>query len=364
VVRVGLLQRGFFLATLIILPLQLLFFRLKPPGEQAVKKLTEAENRNSAERIRWYLEANGIEAWLDEEDQEDVTVWILSEEQAEKARSLIPQALSEDRAQEVSALIRERQQLDRQKQKDAAKEQKRRAARQNESGFWQFPVTYGLLIISATIFLFNEFFDKQQIIYRLFFFSENPYSRLWAFKNFDEILAGQIWRLVTPAFLHFGWFHIAFNSLWCIQVGRLTESLMPTRRYIAMLLTVAVVSHLSFYLVSGPVFGGLSGVIYAYVGYLWGLERFGNVSTGLEERTGQFFLIWYIICLGLSLTGFMAIANTIHGMGGLVGIIFAILATGSSSQITKKIRFNKAFAKEAGIGLLLLVAGMLVDHFF
>ena len=48
-------------------------------------------------------------------------------------------------------------------------------------------------------------------------------------------VSGEYWRLLTPIFLHFGWLHITFNSLWMWELGALIE-----QRLGSLLLTLLV----------------------------------------------------------------------------------------------------------------------------
>ena len=62
----------------------------------------------------------------------------------------------------------------------------------------------------------------------------------------------QYWRLVTPAFLHFGWLHIVFNSLWLWDLGSRLELLLGRVNLLLLVLVIAMVSNLSQYYATGP----------------------------------------------------------------------------------------------------------------
>ena len=141
---------------------------------------------------------------------------------------------------------------------------------------------------------------------------------------------GQYWRLLTPAFLHFGIFHIAFNGLWLWELGRRVERLNGSFQALVMFLLVAVGSNIAQYWWSGPsLFGGLSGVVYGLLGYLWIRHLIdGHPLTKLPTGVIGFMLIWLLVCMSGIVDLFMSggVANAAHAGGLLIGMVLAIPA--------------------------------------
>jgi len=146
--------------------------------------------------------------------------------------------------------------------------------------------------------------------------------------------AGEYWRAVTPVFLHFGFLHLVFNSLWWWELGRRIE----VRRgsvYLGLLaLVTAIPSNAAQYLAgrwfNDPgVFGGLSGVIYGLIGYIavWNAMRPAyryHVPRGLVGVMIGFLLV----CMTgvMEWVGLGRIANAAHVGGLLAGAVWGVLA--------------------------------------
>ncbi|SEL50228.1 GlpG protein [Colwellia chukchiensis] len=129
-------------------------------------------------------------------------------------------------------------------------------------------------------------------------------------------------RLLGPAFIHFSWLHIAFNTMWWWQLGGSIERLLGSTNLFALLVVSALVSNVGQYLVDGPNFGGLSGVVYALVGYVWWYGwLMPEKGLALSTPIIGFMLFWLL----LGYTSFMPInvANTAHLLGLVSGCLFA-----------------------------------------
>ncbi len=139
----------------------------------------------------------------------------------------------------------------------------------------------------------------------------------------------QYWRLLTPVFLHFGFFHILFNALWIWEFGRRIELHLGSAFLMMTILVTGVLSNAAQYLWQGPsLFGGLSGVLYALLGFLWVHNRFRpNRLTTLPPGMIGFMLFWLALGMSGAVNAFIdgSIANAAH-LGGLIsGVMFALL---------------------------------------
>ena len=146
----------------------------------------------------------------------------------------------------------------------------------------------------------------------------------------SRIYSGELWRLVTPIFLHFGIMHILFNC-WAITLeGTMIEVARGTTRLTILVLVSAVLSNVGQYIYMDRVepealhvFGGLSGVAYALFGYLWMKGQYEpEQGMILHPNTITMMLLWLVLCM----TGFAGpIANAAHVVGLLVGVAFGVL---------------------------------------
>jgi len=139
-----------------------------------------------------------------------------------------------------------------------------------------------------------------------------------------EVREGQVWRLITPIFLHFGFLHILFNMFWLYDLGSLIENRRGTGYFLAFILLAAIISNIVQYSVSGPSFGGMSGVVYGLFGYVWMKGKF-DPGDGIEMNpsTVTIMLAWFALCF----TGiFGHVANWAHAAGLAVGTLWGYMS--------------------------------------
>lgn len=142
-----------------------------------------------------------------------------------------------------------------------------------------------------------------------------------AFGNLGEALAsGQVWRLLSPAFLHFGWMHLIFNMLWLWYFGRQVEALQGSTRMLTLLLVAGIGANLAQYATGTVLFGGMSGVDFALLAYVWLMSRRAPRSGFfVPQMLVVLMLGWLVFAMTdmAAMVGFGNVANEAH-LGGLV----------------------------------------------
>ena len=174
------------------------------------------------------------------------------------------------------------------------------------------PLTATLIAASIAAGLLTRLGSNADFVYPLLI-SVHPDAGL------PEIRGGELWRLITPIFLHFGLLHIGFNMLWLWDLGGMIESRQGPVRLGLLVLVAGVAGNLAEYAWSGPAFGGMSGVVYALLGYAWVQGRFNpRAGLTLHQPVVVMMLIWFVICW-LGLVG--NIANMAHTVGLASGLL-------------------------------------------
>ena len=157
-------------------------------------------------------------------------------------------------------------------------------------------------------------------LYGLQFIGLNLYQALSFHPDLSQLNGWQIWRFVTPAFLHFSPLHLIFNLMWWWYLAGLVERELGSSKLLTLLLVGAVIPNLLEYLASGPDFGGLSAVVNTLVGYCWILGR-RQPAGGVQLQDGifGFMLVWLVI--GFSGVLGNNLANVAHLAGLLIGLL-------------------------------------------
>ena len=185
----------------------------------------------------------------------------------------------------------------------------------------QFPlITVMLLAVSSFVALASGMGNQLESLRSLLYsFYLEP--------SFLEIKDGQLWRVITPIFIHFGVLHLVMNGFVMWILGRIMEPIHGRLTFFLLIMIMAALSNTAQYLVSGPLFGGLSGVIYGLLGFVWFSGKLSDhYPLRLDPKFTLFIMAWFILCWSglLSIIG-IHIANTAHTVGLVSGIVLAFL---------------------------------------
>jgi GlpG protein len=192
------------------------------------------------------------------------------------------------------------------------------------------PLTFGLIVVCFTVFLLMRLPGSRDRVENALAFSVDHFELIEGHLvlrhgGLEDIVHGEVWRLVTPIFMHHGGLHLLFD-MWALAfLGTIIEYRRGTRMLALLVLVSAVTSNLGEYLWEvntmghAALFGGMSGVAYALFGYIW-MKGENEPEQGmvLHPSTVQIMLLWLVFCM----LGFVGnIANAAHLVGLAVGVM-------------------------------------------
>lgn len=171
------------------------------------------------------------------------------------------------------------------------------------------PLTWTLMVLCILTFVVMQIKSEQWVLYWL----------SWPASS-DQYF--QVWRWFSHALMHFSILHIVFNLMWWWYLGGAIEKKLGSGKLFVITLISALLSGWMQAKFSGIEFGGLSGVVYALMGYSW-LRGESDPASGIYLERGMivFALIW-LVAGYYGLFG-MALANMAHFVGLVVGLAMA-----------------------------------------
>jgi GlpG protein len=288
-----------------------------------MRSIGHLDNQDAANFFSDYLSSRGVENELESHKDGSWTIWVFNEDKISEAQALLERFRRNPQDLEFSRTsVQERL---REQQKEEAKTERRQKENAREI-VWsdqQTPrLAWAFIIISCLVSFLSQMGNDQSFIHWLYI-SEVPFLS-WA-QSFPEVRQGQIWRLVTPIFMHFGPFHLLFNMLWLKDLGGMIEQRRGSLFLLLMIVVMAIVSNSAQYILQNPYFGGMSGVVYGLLGYVWMKSKYDPASGfQLHPTTVIFMLIWFV--LGFT-NQFGYIANIVHAGGLAVGVVWGYLSS-------------------------------------
>lgn len=325
-----------------------------------MRQIGKLSPKGAAQTLADYLLTQGIPSKLEpaggDPAGEEWILWGVNEDQIDRAREILaaysanPNDPVYQRAGEAARALK-KQQLAQKTQRERKMYDANRLWAQPR---WRdIPVTAVLILISIAVALGTNFganrnglldglmYRSQERMAREIAAEQKPanlFQNLWnpnggaaeflkleAKSRQRDILRGEVWRVFTPMFLHFGPLHLLFNMMWMYSLGGILEVRKGSWRLLLLVLIIAGVSNFIQAYYYGTNFGGMSGVVYGLFMYIW-LRGVIDPGFGFGIHQQQFVLMMLWMFLGFSMPG-MQMANGAHLGGAACGALLGVIGT-------------------------------------
>jgi GlpG protein len=294
-------------------------------GERPMRTIGNLASEKAASHFADFLYVRGIESQVEPEDDGTFSLWIIDESHVARAAEWLAHFRKNPHAPEFADAT---EAADKKHRAEAKAERGRRATVADvervafERRHQAIPhFTILLIVVSAAVGILSQFGENIGAIHSLFISDLRVEGEFiaWA-PGLADVRAGQVWRLITPIFIHFGLMHILFNMMMLHDLGAFIERRFSAWYLCVLVLVSAALSNVAQFWWAGPIFGGMSGVDYALFGFVWMRGRFGRTERWqLHQNTVLMVIGWFVLCL----VGLIPhVANACHTVGLAVGMFW------------------------------------------
>lgn len=309
-----------------------------------MRQLATFDNAQHCQRLFSYLTVKGIAVEVHEEPS-GLSLWVKNEDQLDAAKTILTDFRAAPESPEYAGHERTAQSL----LADAQAKRERAARNVHSPGrdwrasggmqgaslgqaFRETPLSMYLITAGIVVFLLQRQFGLMEYLAYL------PIEE-WRVTESRQVLPAlpdqlpwlQPWRFFTPALLHFGVAHIVFNALCLWNFSRQIERREGKLITLLLIIVSAVFSNTLQAMMVGPTFGGLSGIAYAMLGFIW-IRQLVPAGSGyaLSASSLLFALAWFGMGImaefqGARFIDSQAMANYCHGGGLFAGMVLAWL---------------------------------------
>ena len=214
------------------------------------------------------------------------------------------------------------------------------------------PVTIFLLALTTLVFI------AMQVIY-----FGNATSNQAIFNTggmygaYVSLFPSQLWRLVTPIFVHIGWEHFFFNALTLYFVGQIAEQIWGHHKFLALYVLSGIVGNIfTLFFTPNVIAAGASTSLFGVFAAIMVAGYFGR-NPYLKELGRNYQALIVINLIFNLFTPSIGIAGHIGGLvGGVLCAIF--LPTLVEKDMFKPWQRWLAAATYVGVSLFLIVLAL------
>ncbi len=179
--------------------------------------------------------------------------------------------------------------------------------------YWLGTISGRLMLVNTIVFLVMSWRSDS------FFLPTREVLLEFGAKDPVGLVRGELWRFLTPIFVHIGVIHFFFNSMGLYYIGYQLERILGPRWFLLVYLGAGIFGNIASAVTSVAMSAGASGALFGLLGSGYVLENL--VGRRIEEVTGRrprrriyAGMVVINIIFGLMIPG---IDNAAH-LGGLV----------------------------------------------